>query len=220
MKLKFDVSDTDPAKASATGTSFEPPPPGTYVCRIDDASLGKSRKGDEMITLVYEIATGEHKNKKLWDRIVLTKAAEWKLDQFLQAVGVASSRKRKGVLDLEEILGDSIVVQVKRGEYEGNPTAEVARVSAAADDDDLDDEDEDFDESDDIEDSDDDDLEDEDEDEPDESDESDDSEEADDDYETWSLAELRQELKDRELNAKGAKPALIARLRESDQELF
>jgi len=213
MKLKFDVSDSDPAKASATGTSFEPPPPGTYVCRIDDASLGKSRKGDDMITLVYEIASGEHKNKKLWDRIVLTKASEWKLDQFLQAIGAASSRKRKGVLDLEEIVGDAIVVQVKRGEYEGNPTAEVARVSAAADDDDL--EDDDFDESDD-------DIEDLDDeiDDADDEDPEDEDEEEDDDYESWSIAELRKELSDRELNPKGAKPALIARLREGDQQLF
>jgi hypothetical protein len=33
-----------------------------------------------------------------------------------------------------------------------------------------------------------------------------------------SLAELRQELKDRELDAKGAKAVLIARLRTDDQE--
>jgi hypothetical protein len=220
MKLKFDVSASDPAKA--TGSNFEPPPAGTYNCRIDETTMGTTRKGDQMITAVYEIIDGQHKGKKLWDRIVLTKAAEWKLDQFLQALGVASSKKRKGVLDLEEIVGERLTVKVKQGEYNGNPTAEVDRVSAAADSDDLDDydededDDEDLDSDEDVDDDVDDDL-----DEEDEEDEEDDSaSDSDDDYESMSLAELRAELKERELNAKGAKPSLIARLRENDEEVF
>jgi hypothetical protein len=219
MKLKFDVSGSDPAKA--TGSNFEPPPAGTYNCRIDETTMGTTRKGDQMITAVYEITDGQHKGKKLWDRIVLTKAAEWKLDQFLQALGIASSRKRKGVLDLEEIVGERITVKVKQGEYNGNPTAEVDRVSAAADSDDLDEDedeedyDEDLDEDDDLDEDVDDDLE-----EEEEEDEEQSATDSDDDYESMSLAELRAELKERELNAKGAKPSLIARLRENDEEVF
>lgn len=215
-KLKFNVSDSDPAKA--TGSNFDPPPAGTYQARIDELTVGQSRNGKEMLTVVYEITDGKHKGKKVWDRIVTEVA--WKLDQFLQAVGVATARKRKGEVDLEDLVGERVTMTVRQGEYNGNPTAEVARVVAPADEDDLDDDDEDLEEDEDL-DEDDEDLEDEDDEEYDEEDEDeeevDEDDEAEDDYETWSVAELRQELKDRELNAKGAKPALIARLRDDDE---
>lgn len=274
MKLKFDVTGSDPEKA--TGANFEPPPPGPYVARIDEITMGQSKKKDPMLTVVYEIGKGEHKGKKVWDRIVIIDTMQWKLDQFLQALGVATKKKRKGEVDLEELVGEAINIVVRQGEYNGNPTAEIARVSAVADEDDLeDDDDDDLEEDDELEEEDDDEVEDEDEDEDGEWDEDslgelskaelfevaegfeldtpakftakakaslieaileaqggdeeledededeeleEDEEETDDDYESMSVAELRAELTSRELNSKGAKPALIARLRENDSE--
>jgi hypothetical protein len=222
MKLKFDVSGSDPDKA--TGANFEPAKPGVYQCRIEETTVSNTKKGDQMITVTYEIVTpGSEKGKKLWDRIVLTDAAKWKLDQFLQALGLATKRKRKGTLDLEAVIGEQLTVVVKQGEYNGSPTAEVSRVSAPADEDDLEEdddlEDEDDDDLDEDEDESDDEDEDEDEGDEDEEEDEDEDEDAEDDgYETMSIAELRAELKERELNSKGAKPALIARLRENDEE--
>lgn len=57
---------------------------------------------------------------------------------------------------------------------------------------------------------------DEDEDEEDEEDEEDDEDE--DDYDEWSVQELRDEAKSRELKSAGSKKALIARLRKDDAE--
>lgn len=219
-KLKFDVSGSDPEKA--TGSSFDPCKPGVYQAVIDDYDLGVAKSsGNEMLTLTYKVITpGSEKSKKLWDRIVLTDKAAWKMDQFLQAVGKATKKKRKGTLDLDDLIGETLTVNVRQGEYNGDPTAEVARVSAPADEDDLDEdlEDEDL-EDEELEDE-DEDLEDEEEDDEEEEDEDEDDEELEDEYEDMSVAELRKELKDRELKAAGAKPSLIARLRADDEEPF
>lgn len=213
MKLKVDVSNSDPDKATQ---EYIPPPPGSYQCKIVEATVGNSKAGKQMLTICYEIVSGKQKGKKVFDRIVTS--VEWKMDQLGQALGLATKKKRKFTLDTEEMIGEIVTVQVKGGEYQGNPTAEVGRVTAPADEDDLDEEDDD-----DLEDDEDEDEESEDDDEdddPEDEDEEDDEDEGEgdeDDYEEWSVAELRKELKDRELNARGAKPALIKRLREDDE---
>lgn len=215
MKLKVDVSNSDPDKATQ---EYIPPSPGSYQCKIVEATVGNSKAGKQMLTICYEIVSGKQKGKKVFDRIVTS--VEWKMDQLGQALGLATKKKRKFTLDTEEMIGEYVTVQVKGGEYQGNPTAEVGRVTAPADEDDLDEEDEDDEEYDeDEEEEDDEDPEDEDEEdeEEDEEDEEDEGEEGEDDYEDWSVAELRKELKDRELNGRGAKPALIKRLREDDE---
>lgn len=195
MKLKVDVSGSDPDKATR---EYVPPPPGSYQCKIVEATVGNSQSGKQMLTICYEIISGKQKGKKVFDRIVTSVA--WKMDQLGQALGLATKKKRKFTLDTEEIIGERVTVQVRGGEYQGNPTAEVGRVTAPADEDDLDEEDdEDFEEDDE------------------DDDEDDEDDEDDDDYESWSVAELRKELKDRDLNARGAKPALVKRLREDDE---
>lgn len=218
MKVKFDVSGTDPSKA--TGTNFEAPRPGVYNVRIDEITNNPSKAGKPMLTIVSEITSGSFKGSKLWDRIVLTEASQWKLDQFLQAIGLASKSKRRGVLDTEEVIGNKAVIRVKAGTYNGDYSPEIAMWMAASDDDDLeeaeddqegedgdydsDDEDDDLDDGDDAAGDDDD------------EDSSEDSDEED-DYEDMSVVALRAELIEREMNSKGAKPALIKRLRDDDE---
>ena len=206
MKLKVDVSNSDPDKATQ---EYIPPSPGSYQCKIVEATVGNSKAGKQMLTICYEIVSGKQKGKKVFDRIVTS--VEWKMDQLGQALGLATKKKRKFTLDTEEMIGEIVTVQVKGGEYQGNPTAEVGRVTASADEDDLDEDDLDEESEDDDED------EDEEDDEDDEEDDEDDEGGDEDDYEEWSVAELRKELKDRELIARGAKPALIKRLREDDE---
>ena len=222
MKLKVDVSNSDPDKATQ---EYIPPSPGSYQCKIVEATVGNSKAGKQMLTICYEIVSGKQKGKKVFDRIVTS--VEWKMDQLGQALGLATKKKRKFTLDTEEMIGEIVTVQVKGGEYQGNPTAEVGRVTASADEDDLDEDDLDEESEDDLdeesedddedEDEEDDEDEDEEDDEDDEEDDEDDEGGDEDDYEEWSVAELRKELKDRELIARGAKPALIKRLREDDE---
>jgi hypothetical protein len=61
-------------------------------------------------------------------------------------------------------------------------------------------------------------AEDEEEDEDEDEEEDDDEEAEEDNYDDMSIKELRQECKDRELDTKGGKPVLIARLRTDDEE--
>ena len=223
-KLKVDLSGSDPEKA--TGRNFEPAKPGTYAAKIVEVDQTEAKSsGNQMLVFTYEITQpGSEKGKKLWDRAVLTDTAMWKLDQILQAVGMASKKKRKLNLDTDDLIGESLSVTVKRGEYEGNPTAEVARVAELADDDDEDwdeeeDDEEEFDEEDDEDEE--DELDDEDDDELDDDEDDDDEDDEDEEsYEDWSVKELRTELKERGLKTQGAKPSLIARLEENDEEPF
>jgi hypothetical protein len=219
MKVKFDVSGTDPSKA--TGTNFEAPRPGVYNVRIDEVTNNPSKAGKPMLTIVSEITSGAFKGSKLWDRIVLTDSSQWKLDQFLQAIGLASKSKRRGVLDTEEVVGSKAVIRVKAGTYNGEYSPEIAGWMPAADSDDLDEEEEDVEEGEDGDydsDDEDDDLDDGDDsaDDDDEEDSAEDSDEED-DYEDMSVVALRAELIEREMNSKGAKPALIKRLRDDDE---
>lgn len=214
-KLKFDVSGVDPEDAKGGG-AFVPPQPGVYPAVISEIEQTKSKAGNPMLKVTSKVTGKKYNGALLFDYIVLTESAQWKLDQFLQALGVTSSKKRKGSIDLDELVGESFKVRVKGETYNDEYQARVGAYIQGEDDEDEYDEDlEDELEDEEYED-DEDELDEEDEDELDD----DEEDEAEDEYEEMSVPELRAELKDRDLNTRGAKPALIARLRENDAEPF
>ncbi len=137
-KIKYDVSDVEP------GTDFDTPVPrGTYRCKITDCKEGESRAGNDMLTIEYEIATGEWKNRKLWDYIVLDDSSAWKLRQFTDALG----KRAKGTLDTDSVMGERVLVRVKHETDDRDPEnpvvrARVGSVSAIPDDADEEPEDE------------------------------------------------------------------------------
>lgn len=204
-KIKYDVRGVE-------SRDFSPPPPGLYRAKIEEVNEKTSSAGNEMLEVVLEISRGDHKGARLWDYVVLTEAAAWKLKQFLQAVGLVSGKKERGTLDTSKIVGTEVQVRVKN---ETDDSGEIrARVGAilampeTEDDEDIDDEDDDI-EDDDVEDDDDADEEDDDEDE-----EDDEEEES---YEDWTVAELKTELKERGLKTAGSKRVLVKRLEKDDE---
>lgn len=108
-KLKYDVTDVE------AGQDYETPVPiGLYVARITDIEQRESAAGNDMIAVIYEIASGEWKGRNLWDYVVLTDNAAWKLRQFLEAIGaVADGKKQKGTLELESLIGTLVQVRTK-----------------------------------------------------------------------------------------------------------
>jgi SAP domain-containing protein len=293
-KIKFDVRDSDPDKAVSAG-NFEQPKPGVYKAKLvacdqefaKDEATGKPDRKRPMLVCKYELTdkrAGKANGAWLWDRVSFSDAAKWKLDQFLQAFGIADKKKRTGELDTDVLVGEACTIRVKGGTYQGEYRGEVGAVLAASDEDDEDDTGDDDDGSSDVLDDTDDLSGDETEDEV-ESDEGEaefpyydmeelagmqipgllqvaedleieppkakqknrvslskwifenqpaeapedeegetaeepeaDADAEDDGYDELTPAELKQECKDRDLDVKGTKAVLIARLREDDAE--
>ena len=288
--VKFDVSGTDPDAAK----SYEQPKPGVYRAKVHEVTLGYSKgengkpdKSRPRLEVIYEITDKKYKGARLWEYISFGETSQWKMDQFLQAFGIATKKKRTGSFKTEAIVGEACKLRIKAGKnLEGEYRGEVGAVLPMADEED--DEDEDFedeepedmeddeedeeeDEEEDDEDAADEEDEDEDEEEPearhydmdelsgmalaglkdvasdleleppstvlknktklatwifenqpveagDDEDEEEDSDEEEDGYDELSLAELKEECKERGLKPVGSKDALIAKLRKADAE--
>jgi hypothetical protein len=227
--VKFDVSKSDPAKATA---SFEPPPPGVYKAKITECAVTKPSGKDRRIEVVLEAVKNTGKKKvangqKWWEYINLeSEAAVWKLDQFLQAFGLANGKKRKGSFDPEDLVGELCLVRcATETDNKEDPPTKRSRCKAilALDAEDESDDESDDDDDDSSDDDDDDSADDDDDDE--DSDSSDDSEEEEEDaeaqnYDDMSLSELKAECKERGLKAEGSRSVITKRLQKSDEQPF
>lgn len=210
-RVKFDVSSSDAEKASQ---SFETVKAGVYRGKLHKADVTKPSGKDRRIEAQYKISGPRHIGSLLFDYINLeSEASTWKLDQFLQAFGVATKKKRKGEFDTDNLLGQDVMIRVKNEMYtdpktkEARQTAKVAAVWAPTDEDEG--------------------LEPGDEDEPDvDEEDGEDEPEAEDeveeetpDYSDWDLADLKAECKSRKIPVKGLKKSqLVAALEENDAE--
>lgn len=271
-KIKVDLTDQDAEKNK--GGSFDPLPKGVYTAKITDVTDVKTRNGNAMANITWTVQDKAFRGRLVFDRVILDlDSVKWRLDQFLQAVGLVTDKKRKITLDTADLMNKVAKLSVDISSYERDDgttgtSNEVKRYmendsddvgSDPDEDDDLDGDDDDLDDEP-TDDGDDDTTDDDDEvdlemlGEQADDDDSDDQEgaiakleelaaEADldtDDYDTWSdlasalagaegeesgdgpdyeemdLADLRALCKERKLNSKGAKPALIKRLQDSD----
>jgi hypothetical protein len=108
--LKFDLSDVEP------GQDFDTPiPKGVYKMKILEIEDGTSKKDDRpMYTVELEVISGEFKGRRLWDYIKYEDdTSQWKLGQLLEALQVASEKKRTGSFNPEKYVGKVVVVRVK-----------------------------------------------------------------------------------------------------------
>lgn len=148
-KVTFDVSGSDPDKAVQ---DLEPPRPGVYKAKVEevtpgfskDKETGKPDKTRPRLEVVYRIIGPKHKGAPLWDYLSFSEASQWKLDQFLQAVGIATKSKRKGTFDTAKVVGKIVKIRVS-GEGSGEDYRARVRgcFAATAEDEDTGDEDED-----------------------------------------------------------------------------
>lgn len=54
---------------------FAPVPAGTYTCRVSDVEETSTNEGADMWNLTFEIVAGEHKGKRIFDRLVFSEKA-------------------------------------------------------------------------------------------------------------------------------------------------
>ncbi len=129
-KIKFDVSGED-ADRNSSRQSYELPPAGLHPAKIKTASAEEPENKNPRLHVVIEITKPAKNNfAPIHEYITFTDASKWKLDQFLQAVGVASKAKRTGEFEDSKLVGKTLQVYLthETDTWEGN-TRTKARVA-------------------------------------------------------------------------------------------
>lgn len=231
-KVRWDVTESD-AEEAAKVRSFDSPKPGMYLLVITECEASGSGGDPDkpMLRVVLEIEDADKKSNEqfiggnMWYYPLLPGHPSYdgfpmqKTDQFLQAAGVATKRKRKGSLDTDDVVGVELVGQVRAGKnQDGDYRGEIANVLAYDEDEwaarkdettsDDDDDEEAYDEPD----------------MPDDEDEEGEDEETEDDedeevtdYTKWSVADLKAELEERELDIPKGKAKMVTALEDDDE---
>jgi cobalamin biosynthesis protein CobT len=208
FKIKYDSSKVDRSKQ---GGNIPPPQPGLYRMKIAEVKQGETKGGDTMLTFVVRMNdTGKkgkaHKGYGFWDNVVMNEASAWKLDQYLQAIGIDTEKKKRGAVSDTDFINKEVMGRVKSDTYDGEYRPKLASVFPLPEDDEEEDEDEgdeDFDDEDEDEIEDDEDDEDSDDDEDDEDDEDEEDEE---DEEEEDEDDEEEEDEEEEEEAPPAKP--------------
>lgn len=87
-----------------------PVPAGTYQVTVAAARPATSKANNPMIALQLRIEDdGDYYKRIIFDQLVFTQAALWRVRQFLEALGWASTFK--GTVDPESLLGEQLTVQ-------------------------------------------------------------------------------------------------------------
>lgn len=113
-KLKLDFTGVE---------SFQRASEGEHVCKIVTADEKQSQGGNDMIVIAYEVIKGEDKTARVFENYPLVDATLWKLKGMLQAIGMKADGKVQ--LDLDKLVGRTLIVAVKHEEYEGKTRARV-----------------------------------------------------------------------------------------------
>jgi hypothetical protein len=79
-------------------------PPGTYDYEIREATEETSKAGNDMFKLEIWIFSKDGERKLLWDYLVASEKATWKIHQFAASCGLTEQYKT-GALMVAEIVG-------------------------------------------------------------------------------------------------------------------
>jgi len=74
------------------GGSFDVAPAGRYLVNVYDAEETESAKGNPMIKIVWEISSGEHAGKRIWNYLVLNDKGMYNARKCIDALGVQWSK--------------------------------------------------------------------------------------------------------------------------------
>ncbi len=89
MSERFNFKD---AKTTGSG-DFEPLPDGVYPAKITGAELTTAQSsGNPMIKLTLQISSGEYAKRLVWDNLVWTQAAFWKIKNIAEATNIPSNQ--------------------------------------------------------------------------------------------------------------------------------
>lgn len=98
--------------------------PGWYTVVVQKAQDTTTQKGDEMTKLTYEIIDeGDFKGEKIFDNFVYTEGALPAVKVGLEALGMALTDDMD--FEAQDLVGRTMMVNVKMGEYQGQARPEV-----------------------------------------------------------------------------------------------
>ena len=123
-------------------------PEGTYAVVVNKAELTKSREGNNMIKMEFEVTEGPHKGAKLFENCSLQPQALFKLKSVMLALGM-NIPEGSFDLDTNDLVGLNCEVEVGHETYEGKKRARILEYINAEE---ADEEEEDSDEEEDSED--------------------------------------------------------------------
>ena len=128
---------------------------GQHVVKIVAAEPSVSQGGGDTIRVTFQVVKGSDKGNKVIETYPLVETALWKLKGLLVALGMKCDGKI--TLDVDKLVGKTLIIEVHHEEYNGSMRAKVSECKKLASDadEDTDEDDEDFDEDDEDEDEDD-----------------------------------------------------------------
>lgn len=105
-KIKFAVD-----KAAFDSAGFaEPPKPGVYTAKIAEINAGFSKGEDgkpdpqrPRLEVIWEITDKRYKGARIWDYVTFGTNTQWKLAQFLNALGLGSKDNVSGEFDTKKL---------------------------------------------------------------------------------------------------------------------
>jgi len=130
-EISYDISGSDPEKATR---EFVQPKPGVYSAKIFALLPGftDNDKARPRIEVTVELTGKEYKGARIFDYIGMTESSAWKLDQFLQALGIATkTSKRKGKFKTETLLNKKLRIRIKGDTYNDEYKAKLGQYLAA-----------------------------------------------------------------------------------------
>ena len=100
---------------------FTPIRAGEYEASVFEVEKKTFRSGNKGYAVTYNIAEGPYQGRKIFDNIVLTEAAYWKLGQFYKAVTGQSGEVEIDTNQLPQFVGKRVLLSVKVEEqtYQG-----------------------------------------------------------------------------------------------------
>lgn len=123
-------------------------PEGTYAVVVNKAELTKSREGNNMIKMEFEVTEGPHKGFKLFENCSLQPQALFKLKSVMLALGM-NIPEGSFDLDTNDLVGLNCEVEVGHETYEGKKRARILEyINAEEADEEEEEEEEDSDDSD------------------------------------------------------------------------
>src|SRR5262252_4062800 len=119
--IKYDVSGVEEASGGGTGVKVRP---GVHVAKVERC-LQREEKRDGTPANDIEVALN-FGDEYDWGftYIGLSDAADWKLAEFIRAMGL----KEKGQFDPDKMVGKFLRVKVNSGTYEGEYSPDMGRL--------------------------------------------------------------------------------------------
>lgn len=91
--------------------------PGKYRFKIVDAEQTTSKAGNEMIEIAArQIDEEGNEGRKVWDYLVFTEKALWKVNSFLEACGKHPGEDEDYTMDPDDMIGWEFEAEVSAGE--------------------------------------------------------------------------------------------------------